>query len=57
MNHLYSLCSWILFNSDCGARCAVLSKFSAAYLNALMYAIGGYGVDIWDPQQIEVECK
>lgn len=25
--------------------------------NAVMYAIGAYAVDIWDPQQIEVECK
>lgn len=25
--------------------------------NAVMAAIGAYGVDIWDPQQIEVECK
>jgi len=25
--------------------------------NSIMYAIGAYGVDIWDPQQIEVECK
>lgn len=36
---------------------SVVTALAGGLDNAVMYAIGAYGIDIWDPQQVEVECK
>jgi len=35
----------------------IVTALAGGIDNVVLSAIGGYGVDIWDPQQVEVECK